>query len=266
MHLRTPLVALLLLVPVAALAAELLSGDMPAVGAGVTIDDDLYVAGGTVRVEGTIRGDLLVAGGDVLVEGPVEGDVMAAGGTVRLEGPVRGSVRAAGGQLAIAAPIGEDLVVAGGRVDVGADARIGRDLVASGGRIELRAPVARDARIGSGEALIAGDVGGDVRADVGTLQVESVRIGGRLLHPENAEVEIDRTAVVRGGVVRTPAAAAGPERDRGPLGAILFALRLLVGLWAFGALFVLAAPLGLWRLKRARLRAAALLSARPRTR
>lgn len=233
---RLLLALLVALAAADARGATLLSGDAPVVPAGTVLDDDVYVAGGNVRVDGTIRGDLVAAGGQIDVDGSVSGDVLAAGGTIRIRGEVGGSIRAAGGEILVAGPVRGDAVVAGGQVIV--TQGIGRDLLASGGTVEVNAPVARDARFGAGNVTLAADVGGDVRVTSGSLTVRAVAIGGDLAFPEDAQADIDPGARIGGRIVREPPIGQGP----GIAGRILGALRLLVGLWALGALFTLAAP------------------------
>src|SRR2546422_4194849 len=50
------------------------------------IQDDLYIAGGTVTVTGTVDGDVTAAGGTVTVIGRGSGALLVAGGTVEIGG------------------------------------------------------------------------------------------------------------------------------------------------------------------------------------
>ena len=49
-------------------AGEFRSDQMVTIGEEETIDDDLYVAAGTVTIDGTVNGDATIAGGTVQVE------------------------------------------------------------------------------------------------------------------------------------------------------------------------------------------------------
>ncbi len=51
-----------------ALAADFRSGNEVTVASGEVINDDLYVAGGNLRIDGTVNGDLLAAGGTVTIK------------------------------------------------------------------------------------------------------------------------------------------------------------------------------------------------------
>src|SRR4030067_3260414 len=60
-----------------------------------SLEDDLYVVGGTVDVAGTVDGDVVAAGGTVTLSGPASGGILAAGGTVRITSAIGRSLRAA---------------------------------------------------------------------------------------------------------------------------------------------------------------------------
>src|SRR5207247_6810203 len=80
------LVALFLaLSPSPAAAADIRSGDVT-IGTTETIDDDLYVFGSNVAINGTIHGDLIATGNNISVDGNVTGDVFAVGQGVMLGG------------------------------------------------------------------------------------------------------------------------------------------------------------------------------------
>lgn len=128
------LILLLVLVPTGAraAAADTRQGDVVTVGAGQTINDDLYAFGGTVDIQGRVNGDVVASGGTVTVQGTVTGDLLAAGGTTTVRGQVGGTVRAAGGTVTVDGPVGKDVIVAGGTVLLGPAARVGRGRRAAG--------------------------------------------------------------------------------------------------------------------------------------
>ena len=101
------LYALLLLVILATAIAgcsteKFRSGNEVTIGRTETVAHDLYLAGGSIDVLGTVDGDLVAAGGIVNLTGDVEGDVLASGGTINVTGTVGGDLIAAGGKIEIA--------------------------------------------------------------------------------------------------------------------------------------------------------------------
>jgi len=81
------------------LAADLRSGDTVTVASGDVVDDDLYVAGGSIVIDGTINGDLWAVGRDVTINGTVNGSLVAVAQTVEVNGDVARAARLAGEML-----------------------------------------------------------------------------------------------------------------------------------------------------------------------
>jgi len=95
-----------LMMPAQTSATELRHADRVTIAKDEVIHSDLYVAGGQIRIAGTIEGDLLVAGGDVEVSGHVLGDMLSASGQVRMTGQVDGSIRGYAGNITIKGKVG----------------------------------------------------------------------------------------------------------------------------------------------------------------
>src|SRR6185503_9390810 len=123
---------------------------------------NLYIAGGTVTVNGTTQGDLYAAGGTVTIEGDVEDDVVIGGGNVTINGRVGGDIRMGGGNIIINNQVDGDVLVGGGTVRVSDKASIGGDLIAGAGTLDLAGPVSGSAKIAGGVITIASRIGGGV--------------------------------------------------------------------------------------------------------
>lgn len=183
----------------AALAFEFRSGDDVVIPAGTTLNDDLYVAGGDVRVEGTILGDLVVAGGEVTVTGDVRQDLIAAGGQVDLRGRVGQSIRAAGGTVKVSGTIGKDVLLAGGDVSQETTARVAGDGAYAGGNVNVGGKVGR-AMVSGGDVTLIGQTGA-TNVLAGELALEkTARIDGPLTYTSEATADIAPGAVIAGDV------------------------------------------------------------------
>jgi hypothetical protein len=237
------------LVPGSASAAELRQGNSFVVGPGETIDDDLYVFGGTVNVQGTVNGDVVFFGGASTVSGLITGDLLVLGGTTTITGDVRGSVRAAGGTVTIAGRVDQDVALGAGTLDIAPSARLGRDLLAGVGSARIAGPITRNAYIGSGDVTLAAPVGGDVRAEAGTVRLtKSASVAGRFSYASERQAEIASGVVVGGGIERGESAygrdfgaALGGVGGLGGIGALVW-LRGLVGIFLLGLVLVLLIP------------------------
>jgi cytoskeletal protein CcmA (bactofilin family) len=227
-----------------AAAADIRSGDTITVGAGETIDDDLYAFGGTISILGTVRGDVIAFSGTVIISGTVTGDVIAASGSLSVGGQVDGSVRAAGGPVAIDGRIGGDVVVGSGTLTVGANAQVTRDILVASGTVTHSGQLGRDLRAAAGTLTIDGRVGRDVNADVENLTLSTrALIEGSLTYASANEAVIPPGAAVRGPVVRRePVRQNEPATVPGPLAPIIEWAQAIVGFLVFGLLIVFIVP------------------------
>jgi len=169
---------------VAVLAFDARYGDLVTVASGEVIDDDLYVGGETIIIDGTINGDLIVAGRTIMVNGPVNGSIIAAGQTVNINGDVSRAVRVVGETLNISNTIGGDLLVAAAKFIMASTAEIGGDLLLG----------VRSARI---EGLIKGDMNGGV--DSLTI-APTASIQGKLTYISENEANIQSGAQIGGKI------------------------------------------------------------------
>ncbi len=135
-------------------------GQEVVIPAGQTVEGNLYVSGGTVRIEGTVTGDLVAAGGQVQVSGEVQDDLLAAGGTVEVSGKVGGDARLFGGRVVVSGPIGQDLLLGAGQATVTSAAQVGQDLVFGAGQMTLDGQVTGSVLGSTANYTKSGTVGG----------------------------------------------------------------------------------------------------------
>jgi hypothetical protein len=152
-------------------------------------------------VRDDVKGDVAAAGSDVTIDGRVNGYVMGAGRTVRLEGPVGNDVWAAGETVTADNTIGNNAMMAGRVVTLGRNAVIGHDARLAGQTVTAEGRVDRDLNIGAETALIAGDVGGTVRARAERVSIRpGAIIRGDLIVRANQPPDISPQAKVLGQV------------------------------------------------------------------
>ena len=230
--------ALVTVVPLGVLAADLRQGSDVTVGPGETVNDDLYAGAGTISISGTVNGNAIMGGGTITISGNVTGDLILGGGTINVTGRVGGSIIAAGGNLTLNGSVLKDIVVAGGTIDIPSGATIGRDLVVAGGTTTVSAPIARRVRMSSGSVTLRNKVGGDVTGRVDHLKLDGAQIGGNLDYTSDNQVQLVHGARVAGTTTRhTPTGRGG-----GAGNAVVGWLQGLVGIFALGLLLILLLP------------------------
>jgi cytoskeletal protein CcmA (bactofilin family) len=104
------------------------AGSMVNIGANVA--DDLRVAGSQVMLGGTVQGDVQATGGMVYIlpSAVINGDLYIAAGSVTVEGKVLGSVRVASGELILKGEVGKEVYAQADKVTVGPQAKVGGKL------------------------------------------------------------------------------------------------------------------------------------------
>lgn len=124
---------------------------------GEIIDDDLFIGGDIVEINGTVNGDVFASGSIVKVNGTINGSLASGAQTILINGKVSGSVYA--GSMTIT---------------LGPDTEIGRNMFYGGFNLnaEEGSIIHRDLLVGAYQALLSGEIGRDVQAGVGALDIE----------------------------------------------------------------------------------------------
>ena len=249
--------------PISALALVRSGEQMARVEAGEIIDDDLFIAGNTVVVEGTVMGDVYAAGNNLRITGNVTGDVFAAGGTVDVSGNVGQDVLIAGGSLNIrGAKIGDGLTMAGGNIFVSNDASVSGGLIFGGGNVNIDSPINRGVVGGGGMVNLNNRVGKSAYIGAGNLNLGSgAIINGDLVFSGENDPVLAEGASVAGQISKiwpekmTEAGRAGREAAEG-------GLKLGFKLWSYLAALLTGTVL-LWLLRPAVLALAAQMKINP---
>lgn len=205
-----------LIVPAVALGAEVRTGETPTFSATETVQNDLYLLGGTISSGGKVKGDLILGGGTVVVNGPVSQDILIGGGTISVLSDTGDDVRIGGGNITLAGKVGNDVVVAGGQTQI--SGAVGGDVIWAGGTLTLSAPVAGNLQLIGGEATINSHISGNVKFNGtkltlgkdaiidGTLDYKAVE---KAVMEEGAKVMGETTYTEQGGTKKSPLSPAG---------------------------------------------------------
>lgn len=197
---------LVVLVAVGPAWASVVTTDLFIVPEGEPVAEDVYVAAGSGRVDGTIEGDLVIVTGDLVIAGTVRGDVLAlASGRVEVTptGRIEGALRVVARDVVVAGAVGDDLAATAAAV--GVPGTVGRDLVTFGLSGAVEGSVGRDVRGRAVRLRIDGGVGRDVDVSVERLRVgPRARVGGDVLYRSRLGASIDPAARVDGETVRLP--------------------------------------------------------------
>jgi len=182
--------------PILVFGATFKVGDTYNLDSGTTINENLYVAAGTVGISGTVNGDVLATGGSVIVSGPVSGDVEVAGGNINISSNVTGDIRVAGGNIMVSKSAGGDLVVAGGQVNVLSGSRFSKDVRIVGGSVTFLGSAGKDLNIKAGDVYVDGPVAGNLK-----VTAENIKLGPNASVVGNFDYSSQKIAVLEQGAV-----------------------------------------------------------------
>ncbi|HET9222673.1 MAG TPA: polymer-forming cytoskeletal protein [Roseiflexaceae bacterium] len=251
-------------------AAQIRGANDIVVGRDEVIADDLYVAGNSVTIDGTIEGDLIAVASQVTINGIVEGDVLAAGQGVVINGTVGDDVRAAGQAILLgpSARVIGDLAVVGLSLENQSGSVVKSDVLIGAYQALLSGDIGRDVRGGLDRLELRGTIGGDVDVSVSGDQnpaaiqfspagqtpiprvqpnltmADSARIGGKLIYRSSAAADVNSSAQVGGGVTFDQL----PANVTQPVVPWLSALQRLAALLLVGLLLVWRFPTWMRRL------------------
>jgi cytoskeletal protein CcmA (bactofilin family) len=204
--LATVLLASVFSMPVA--AADMRSGDTVTIGKAEVIEGDLYVAGNSIVIEGTVNGDVFAAGRSIVISGTVKGGVTAAAQTVSVTGAVGAGVRIAGQTLTVAGQVGRDVVAAGS--DLVTSASVGGDIFAGVSTAMIDGQVTGNVKGGGSTITIGARVGRNVEVEAETLTLRpTAAIQGDLIYTSGKQAALEPGAKVSGATTRRLPESAG---------------------------------------------------------
>lgn len=163
-------------------AAEVISEDGDwTLEAGETIDDDLYLTGNELLIDGVVNGDVIAIGNYLRIKGEVNGDVIFIGGGLWMGGTVNGDIRAAATSIDIRGTVEESLTfISSGFIGFdGPPVQVGTNYEQRLGVHIIDGVIKKDVFSYSGLfALQDSQVMGDVLGQMSRLVMESSQIQG----------------------------------------------------------------------------------------
>lgn len=197
----------------AAFAADFRTDTTISIGEGEVIEDDLFLIGTTITVNGVVNGDLFVAGTSVTINGTVNGNINVAGENVTIGGAISDGARVIANSFSFSGTVGRDLLLLGNSNAIVSDAVIGRDLIITVSDLTLDGTVERRVAGVAEMVTLNGSVGTEFDIGVDSLTInDGASIGGDLTYRSQNEAEIAGGAEIGGEMIHEMAEA-GDDLD-----------------------------------------------------
>ena len=196
-------------------AADIRRGEKLVIPAGEVVNDDLYLFGSGITVDGTVNGDIIAFGNRIAINGPVNGRLNGAAQDITVRGRVRDSVRMAASIVDISSGVGGDLVAAASQVNLMPGGSVGRDFLVAAGTVRVDGPVGRDILGSIGNLFINSSVGGNVDVECRSLNLEpAAGIAGDLTYRSENVAAQAKEANIKGQVKQVvPPPQPGPSAE-----------------------------------------------------
>ena len=225
------------LIAVPALAFDARTGSTVTVAAGEVIDGDIYLAGSSIIVDGTVNGDVFAAAQTITINGAVNGGVTLAAQTITLNGKVANGARLAGQTITVYSDIGRDLVVVGAEVTLAGAGSVHGDLVVNGGVVQVNGRVDGGMLGNNSEVTISGSVGGNIELEVNKLTLTSTAdVKGNLKYTSANQAVIQSGAKIGGTTNHIPAPA---KQTRQMFPGMMFGLAVAWKIYSFLAMLLI---------------------------
>jgi cytoskeletal protein CcmA (bactofilin family) len=163
------------------------------------IDDDLFIAGGNIKFDGTLTGDLFTGCRSLVQNGKVEGNIMAGAQHIDILGEVKRSVRGFSQDFNINGKVGNNLMAFSSVFNLKHNGEVGKDLTMFGGEATIDGKVGKDLKVYAGTVVLSGTIEGNVliKADKITLMPTTV-INGNFNYTSVKEAKIEPGAKIFG--------------------------------------------------------------------
>lgn len=184
-------------------AAIFQGGDQYYLGPEETIEDNVYLGGGNLVINGNIDGDLIVGGGSILANGDVSKDRTIAGGNITINGNTGDDLRTAGGTIILNGNVDGELTIAGGQITVSPNVIVGKNAYIGGGVLIIDGKIEGDLEIAGGQVELNGEVTGNVKAiaDEKISLGKNAIIGGNFEYSAPKEAELSEEALISGELI-----------------------------------------------------------------
>ncbi|MGA1864664.1 MAG: hypothetical protein ACMUHX_06335 [bacterium] len=183
------------------MAFEFRRGDKVTIAGGEVVNDDLYIAGEEVLVDGIINGDLWAFGRAIIISGEVKGSILAGAESINISARSVHTIRAACRSLRISSDIDGDVIAGAAEVNIASTATIKGDLLFGAGRTRIDGLIGSDVLGGAGMVHISDGIKGNVKLRAGEITLSpSSNIKGDFTYISEKNADIQEGALIAGSV------------------------------------------------------------------
>lgn len=145
------------------------------------VNDNLYIAGGTITIDEIVKGDLMAVGGVITINDTIFEDLTVAGGDILINSYIGDDAKIFGKHISILKSINGDLIVCGAFIQIDKNVIINGDLIICGGVCVMNGTVNGNITFLGGRFSFNGIVMGDVDIKADKLKMNGAVKGNSIL-------------------------------------------------------------------------------------
>jgi cytoskeletal protein CcmA (bactofilin family) len=165
------------------------------------VDDDLFIGGDKVVVDGTVNGLLFAAGNEVIINGTINGDVFAGAQTITVGdgATINGNLFTGAQTVSLSGKVTGSVFTGVMSLVLNENSVVGRNLYFGGYSLEAKhgSVISRDLAAGGYQVILSGDVSRDVKAGVAAFKLDG-SIG------RNADIQVEKPGTAQGSPYTGP--------------------------------------------------------------
>ncbi len=163
------------------------------------IDDDLFLGGNNMKVDGTIKGDLIAGSRTLIQTGKVSGSVIYVGQNLDILGEIEGSVRALSQNTNINGIIKRNVMNFGASLNIRHSGEVKGDVIALGNELIVDGEIEKGLRATVGSVVISGTINGNVKINSNSITLmPTARINGDFTYKSEEKAKIEPGAQIAG--------------------------------------------------------------------
>jgi hypothetical protein len=151
------------------------------------VEENLYINGETVQIDGVVDGDLLVCSESLTISGTVTGDLYSASSTVDISGNIYGSIFVAAQNARLSGSVARNAFIGSAFSDVSGS--VGKDLVVFAGNSIVTGKVTEDIKVLSSRSNVSGTVKGEALVYAAYSKINESLVEGEIYENVNTTTQ-----------------------------------------------------------------------------
>ena len=177
------------------------------------IDDDLIVAGNTLKIDGTVSGNLIPACRYLTQNGTVSGSLFNGSQYVDIFGRIEGSVTNFSQHLTLSGQVKRNLIAFGQSINLASVSTVQGEATLMGAEISVDGVILKGLKANGDRIVISGMIKGDVNLNGKSITIlPTAEILGNLIYKSPKEAKISDGAKIAGQTKWTEFQAQKPKR------------------------------------------------------